>query len=658
MHVSVKQFTFFIMIALMTVVYITFGLYFFKQQERTAVVIYKTITNDMYSLAYTLSKDLASHNHIQSLRPILDRTAIDNDFIETILILKNDSVLITTDPFYDKSLLNVLEFHEDGTKYSELNTRGYFEEELNFYYANERKTYRLLFLLDKNEIFSYFTQYNVSSFIYLAILPIIIFILIFALLKYFLATPLEKLRQFAYYQSKVPSSFKLSELEVIRYSMIQTFSRLEKEKNELYIMSRTDDLSGLANRNSLNEHLNHLIENAKRNNLEFAFLFLDLDDFKSVNDSLGHDVGDELLKHIASIIKNIVRDNDFVARIGGDEFIIVLQEYASLLELTNVIDRIQGKLAETMVVLTHPININSSVGVALYPHNGEDILSLMKHSDIAMYEAKNKGKAQYYFFTDELNQRVQDVISLDKEMRKALINDEYELYYQPKVNITHDKVIGVEALIRWRHPQKGLIPPDTFIPLAEENSFILELGNWVLEEAIHQSRKWKDQGVDTSISINVSTKQLLEENFLAQLKALLKKYNVDHTCIDLEITEYLLLKFNENNSKILHELHDYGVSISLDDFGTGYSSLSYLKKFPIDNLKIDKAFMDDFDSVDGAIFIETIVKMGQVLRLNIIAEGIESAEQVSYLKSIGCDQYQGYYYSKPLPATELTFNKS
>jgi EAL domain-containing protein (putative c-di-GMP-specific phosphodiesterase class I) len=264
-----------------------------------------------------------------------------------------------------------------------------------------------------------------------------------------------------------------------------------------------------------------------------------------------------------------------------------------------------------------------------------------------MYEAKNNGRARYHFFTQELNKRVQDSIVLDKEMRKALIEKEYQLYYQPKVNTKTGAIIGAEALIRWISPG-GIIAPDIFIPLAEENGFIVELGGWVVKEAIKQQRIWREKNIDIAISINVSAKQLLEDNFIRDFKNLLEQNRVEPSKIDIEITEYLFLHQSEKNSQILKELHDFGITISLDDFGTGYSSLSYLKRFPIDFLKIDKAFIDDYNSDSGAIFVDTIVKMGQTLNMKIIAEGVELKEQLDYLKTIGCDQYQGYYFSKPL----------
>jgi diguanylate cyclase (GGDEF)-like protein len=288
--------------------------------------------------------------------------------------------------------------------------------------------------------------------------------------------------------------------------MVQTFQTLENEKKELYSMARTDSLSGLANRNSLNEFLMRLIANASRDKSEFAFLFLDLDHFKDINDSLGHNVGDALLKKVSSIIDETLRSTDFVARVGGDEFVIIIQDYHSLMEVTNIVDRIQAHLSKTLVIQTYPVNINSSIGISFYPKDGDSIVSLMKNSDIAMYEAKAKGRGRYNFYTEELNEKVQSSIALDKNIRKALQNNEYKLYYQPKVDVNTKEIVGVEALIRWIDENNNIIPPDKFIPHAEETGFIIELGEWVVEEAIRQYSVWRDRGNDLRVSINISSK--------------------------------------------------------------------------------------------------------------------------------------------------------
>lgn len=608
----------------------------------------------MSELSYLLSKNIKNKNGVRSLRAILERSTSNNDFIDAIILADDTEILFTTDRNYksipSKYLLsNTLAMDS----YSKLLDKRGLEGIVRFYEKDTQHELNLLFMLDQDEIILYFEKDKLRFLFFFGLIPIVVLSLIWMALQYFVTRPLELLRQYAYYQNLVPKSFHLRELEAIRSSMVQTFMRLEDEQKELYQIARTDALSGLANRNALHEFLDRLIADSRRAKKEFAFLFLDLDHFKDVNDALGHKIGDELLKQVASVVQEVLRSNDFVARVGGDEFVIVLHQYNSLLELTSIIKRIQERLSHTWIIQTHPIEVTSSVGIAFFPKDGEDIGSLMQHADIAMYEAKNKGRAQYYFFTEELNAKVQENIALDKSMREALKQNEYELFYQPKISLKNGEIVGAEALIRWVSPTKGIIPPNVFIPLAEENGFIIELGNWILDDALQQQAKWQEQGIDITVSINIATQQLLDNMFEEKLKTLLKRHGNDPSKIDFEITEYLFLEQTEVNTEKLDMVHKQGISISLDDFGTGYSSLSYLKDFPIDHLKIDKAFVDDFNKPQGAIFLETIVRMGQTLGMDIIAEGVETKLQMNYLKSIGCDIYQGYYCSKPLSVEEF-----
>ena len=653
MKIGIQKFTLFLLVVLIASLLIMFIYFHFKQQEKTASVIIHGIQTEITEVNYIISKSISSKKGVLSHRPLLDRVSANNDFIAAIIIHDGQNILLSTDPFY-REILPTSKLHNgETTLHAELMKKDAIEEKIRFYVGNEVKTLQLMFILDKDEIALAFHQKSIDFLILFALIPLAIIFFVWIVVQKFVIHPLELLRQFAYYQNEVPKAFMLKELEVIRYSMVETFNRLENEKKELYAVARTDYLSGLANRNALMEYLGRLIIYSQRDAKEFAMLFLDLDNFKSVNDSLGHNVGDALLKQISTIIANVLRSNDFVARVGGDEFVIILQEYNSLLELTTIIDRIQNTLAKTLVIQTNPIKISSSVGIAFYPKDGADIVTLMKNSDIAMYEAKNNGRSQYHFFTQELNQRVQDTIRLDKDMKEALKNDEFELYYQPKIDINSGKIVAAEALIRWISPTKGMISPDTFIPLAEENGFIVELGEWIYKTAIKQQVLFNQIGVDIKISINLSPKQLLVDDFAESFTKCIEENGANARSIDVEITENLFYKHNDKNIEVLSAIHDYGISISLDDFGTGYSSLSYLKDFPIDYLKIDKSFMDDFDKERGRVFIETIVKMGQTLKMQIIAEGVETVEQLDYLKSINCNQYQGYYYSKPISVKDF-----
>lgn len=651
---NIQRFILLILLTLLFLFYIIFNYYLLKQEEEMASVILKSLKNNITETSYTLSKNISKKEDILSYRALLDRITANQDFVKAILILDNNKVIVTTEPSYTSLEENNIE-NKSNLSYKELIYKKYISTDISFYEGNIPKKLQLVYLLQTDEIHFHFIKNKYDFILYFGFIPIVALVLLLYILRVYITKPLELLRQYAYYNNNVPKAFKIKELEAIRHSMVDSFLRLEKEKNELYLMARTDSLSGLSNRNSLNEYLERLISTASRKKEEFAFLFLDLDHFKTVNDSLGHNVGDELLQNIASVLKRVLRPDDFVARVGGDEFVIILQDYKSYLELTNVIRRVQDYLSQTWIVQTHPINIACSIGVAFYPKDGKDVVTLMKNADIAMYEAKKLGRNQYHFFTEELNQSVQKTIALDKEMKEALVNKEYILYYQPKIDLETSKIVGVEALIRWQSSTKGFITPDTFIPLAEENGFIKELGSWIIKEALNQYVAWKNLGIDITISINISAKQILDSDFVMNFIKDLKERNINPSKIDLEITEYIFIEQSKDAINTLHQLHNLGITISLDDFGTGYSSLSYLKQLPIDYLKIDKIFLDDFDSADGSIFLETIVKLGQMLNLKVIAEGVETKEQVEYLKSISCNQYQGYYFSKPLDAK--TFEK-
>lgn len=644
---NIQKFILFFISLILIIFYTIFGYYFFKQEEEISNIILKSLENNIIETSYKLAKSIEEKSDILNHRSLLDRISSNEDFIQAILVFDNEKLLLTTNPKI-KTINRNLKNYKLNSSYEKLMNQEYIEEEITFYEGKNLRKLLLVFVFEKEEIYTHFVKNKLDFIIYFGLFPILTLLLLLIILRIYISKPLELLRQYAYYHNIVPKAFKLKELEAIRHSMVDSFTRLEAEKKELYLMARTDSLSGLANRNSLNEYLERLIPTMQRNEKEFAFLFLDIDHFKTINDSLGHNIGDELLKNISSIIKKTLRPSDFVARVGGDEFVIIIQDYKSYIELSNIIQRIQDYLSQTWLIQTHPINIGCSIGVAFFPKDGEDIVSLMKNADIAMYEAKKLGRNQYHFFTKELNETVQKVITLDKQMRQALIDNEYILYYQPKIDLSSGKILGVEALIRWINKTNKFVPPSDFIPLAEENGFIKELGIWIVDEALNQYVKWRDMGIDISIAINISAKQFLEKDFEIKFIEKLEEKKINPAKINLEITEYILMDKSDYVQDILNILHDYGVRISLDDFGTGYSSLSYLKKFPIDYLKIDKAFLDDYESSSGKIFLETIVKMGQMLKMKVVAEGVEEQEQIDYLKTISCDEYQGYYFSKPL----------
>ena len=649
---SIQRFILFFIALLFLLFSIMFFYYFKSQEEQTSKVIYTTLEHELAERAYSISKMMEKKDDILLFRSLLVNAVANNNFLKAILVFDDDKLLLTTDPKI-KSVDKNLILSDIKTYNEKLSKITYLKGDIIFFEQNKQKSIDLIFLIDKEEINQYFIKNREEFFIYFGFLPIFGFFLFYIVFRRYITIPLEKLRQLAYYNNKIPKAFKIRELESIRHSMVDSFSRLENEKKEFFLMARTDSLSGLANRNSLQEFLDRLIPTAKRKKEEFAFLFLDLDHFKTINDSLGHNIGDELLKKISGILKKVLRPNDFIARVGGDEFVLIIQDYKSNLELTNIIKRVQKQLSKPWVIQTHPVETTCSIGIAIFPQDGKDQISLMKSADIAMYEAKKHGRNQYHFFTKELNDKLLKIINLNKQMRIALKNGDYQLFYQPKVCLKDSKIIGVEALIRWIDKEKGFIPPSDFIPLAEENDFIIELGDWIVEEALNQYLDWKNKGIDIVMSINISAKQFLQNRFAENLIEKINSKKIEPNRIILELTEYILIDQNNSVYSTLRKLNEFGVSISLDDFGTGYSSLSYLKKYPIDYLKIDKSFIDDSCNSQGKVFIETIVKMGQTLNMKIVAEGVETQEQVEYLKSISCNLYQGYYFSKPIKAKEL-----
>jgi diguanylate cyclase (GGDEF)-like protein len=650
MKLNIQNFFFIYIFTFLAYTFSIFSYSFFQQEEKRAEVIYKNLNTSIKELSYNLSKTLTNKDELLKKRALFERLVANDDFLKGILIFNDNKLLVSTIAYTNK--IDTSKKIKYDSYYEKIKNIDYLSTNIRFFENNKPNNLLLIYLLEKKEINTHFEEILINFLINFVLFITIALLIKLYFLKTYISSPLEKLRQYAYYHSFIPKVFKIKELEAIRHSMVDSFTRLEEEKETLYHMARTDSLSGLANRNSLDEFLDRNIPIAKRAKEEFAYLFIDIDHFKEVNDSLGHNVGDELLKTISDKIKNIIRPTDFIARVGGDEFVIIIRDYKNYSELISIISRVHKYISTPWLVHNNPISINCSTGIAIYPKDGKTSIQLMKNADIAMYEAKKLGRNQYHFFTEKLNKKVQDIISLTKDMTEALKDNEYELYYQPKVSIKNSKICGVEALIRW-NSKNGLVPPNKFIPLAEENNFILQLGDWIIDEALNQYILWKKNGIDLVMSINISAKQISQKNFAKELIKKIDYYEINYSKIDLEITEYMFLENKEFTNENLEKLLEKNISISLDDFGTGYSSLSYLKKFPINNLKIDKTFVDDYSTKEGSIFLETIVKMAQALNMRVIAEGIEEEAQLEYLKKISCDQYQGYYFSKPLKAKDL-----
>jgi diguanylate cyclase (GGDEF)-like protein/PAS domain S-box-containing protein len=426
-------------------------------------------------------------------------------------------------------------------------------------------------------------------------------------------------------------------------------------EERIHYLAHHDTLTGLFNRFSLENRLGQAVVQARRTNKQIAVLFIDLDRFKNINDSLGHQIGDQFLKEVAKRLESIVRESDIVARLGGDEFVVVLTN----LDDTKMIARLTGKMVETLremyVIEDHEIRSSSSIGVSIFPGDGEDVESLMKAADVAMYHAKEQGRNNYQFFTTELNEDAHDRVALERDLRNALENHQFELYYQPKWEAASGKLIGVEALIRWNHPQRGLVPPMKFIPIAEEVDLISELGEWVLNEASRQLSQWHQQGLSyLKMAINLSPKQLRNPALIDRVSTVISSHGIGEGMLEIEVTETAAMSNAEYAIQQLVGIRDIGVTLAIDDFGTGYSSLAYLKSFPIQTLKLDRSYVSgiETDPNDTAICAATIA-LAHNLGLTVVAEGVETERQRDFLVKHGCDILQGYLLSRPLPADEV-----
>ncbi|MFA5242736.1 MAG: EAL domain-containing protein [Sulfuricella sp.] len=416
-----------------------------------------------------------------------------------------------------------------------------------------------------------------------------------------------------------------------------------------------DALTGLANRSLLGDRLEQAIVFARRAGRLVAVMMIDIDRFKLVNDTLGHACGDALIREVGGRLSRCVRPGDTVARLGGDEFMVVMSDMASEDDAATLARHLIETVATPMKLDCHDMIVTASLGVALYPKDGEQAADLMKNADVAMYRAKDLGRNSFQFYSPEFNARTLERLELETRLRGALKQGELVLHYQPQADLQSGRVIGAEALIRWNHPVLGMVSPADFIPLAEETGLIVPIGEWVIETACRQLKAWQDEGLpDMVLSVNVSARQFQQENLSRVVEQALRQNEVEARCLDLEVTESAAMRNPDQTIAILRQLKEIGVKVSLDDFGTGYSSLNYLKRFPIDTLKIDRSFVHDITTdPDVAAIALSVISLAHSLKLGVIAEGVETEAQLSLLRRHRCDRMQGFFFSRPVPAGEF-----
>jgi diguanylate cyclase (GGDEF)-like protein len=432
-----------------------------------------------------------------------------------------------------------------------------------------------------------------------------------------------------------------------------THQRLAEE--QVLKLARYDGLTGLPNRSMFMDELQRTLARARRHGGHFALFFIDLDRFKNINDSLGHGAGDQLLKVMAARLRALLRDSDLVARLGGDEFVVLLDATVDATALAHVARKALAAIGEPVPIESRSYQVTGSIGISLYPDDGEDAATLLKNADAAMYLAKDRGKNNYQFYTAQLAAHSAQQFALEADLRAALPRGELVLHFQPKVRVDSGALIGMEALLRWMHPQRGLLPPGAFITLAEDSGLILPIGQWVLHAACRQMGAWRDAGLRVPrCAVNLSARQLVTDTLVDDVARALADHRLEADALEVEITESVLMADPERANRILQALHGMGVHVSIDDFGTGYSSLAYLKRFPAQTVKIDRSFVSGLpDDRDDAAITQAVIAMAHSLGLEVVAEGVETKAQLDFLLRLGCDQAQGYFISRPVPADQL-----
>lgn len=590
---------------------------------------------------------LKNHKDL-NLKAYLDRQKAASRMVENIYVVKDDGILVrTSDYLYDKKVF----YYTNSINMRELTPENIMhiamiQFNINIISEGKKVGYKIYIKTNTDYIVESVQKRVLAQVFYplLFFVGIVMFYILY--IKRMIIKPIIIIDDFLRGLIQRIPKFYILELDNLAKNLQENIKKLTN-------LAYYDTLTGLYNREAIDDMFLGEIRSAEKKDYNFSVALLDLDYFKKVNDSHGHDVGDQLLKEVAVIIRTIAGGKEKIGRLGGDEFLILFDP--STKDVSATLQAINERLEKPINVKGHDFYMGLSIGVVSYPVDGTDVSTLLKRVDMSMYQAKEEGRNRIYYYSEELGNKIKEEFALEEEIKHALEYDEFFLQYQPIVNVDDKKVVAAEALIRWNHPSKGLVYPDNFIPFIEKGCCTKEVGELVYEEAFKQQKVWLREGIDIILSINLSVKHILSTDFYKHMNKLVEKYNMDLTKIRLEITEYTLMEHRETTIKILTQMQEQGFQFSLDDFGTGYSSITYLKDTPISSIKIDKSFIDEIthDNSGEAQFFDAIVTLSKVIGLSSIAEGAEEEYQVEYLKKSGCDMIQGYYYSKPLNPKEF-----
>lgn len=578
-----------------------------------------------------------------NLKAYLARQKAGSRIVKEIYVVKEDGTLLrTSDYLYEKNYFkeeNTVSLRQlDADNISDID---FMRSDINVIDHDKIVHYRMYVKLDNQYIVDSVQRRIGAQVIYplLFFIGVVIFYLLY--IKKMIMKPIMIVDDFVRgIVQRIPKFY------ILEFNHLS--QNLQNNLKELKELAYFDTLTGVYNRKAIEEILEKKVIETKKNKHSFAVAMIDLDHFKKVNDSYGHHIGDLLIKQIAEILQSEIRIVDDIGRLGGDEFLIII-DCIGTVDISMKLQKLIQKFKEPFLIEGNDISIGMSIGAVMCPEDGNDMTTLLKHVDIAMYQAKHEGRNRVVFFSKELGMKIESEIELEKDIRHALEHNEFRLNYQPIIDINSGKVVAVEALIRWEHQEKGTIFPNEFIPFIEKGCCVKEIGVWVFDKACNQQRKWLKKGIDINMSINLSVKHMHASNFYDVIHAIMKKYDSDIKKISLEITEYTLMEYRETTMAMLNKMQHDGMTFRLDDFGTGYSSLTYLKDTPISSIKIDKSFIDEITPDKKSVhLLNAIINLSHAIDVTTIAEGVEEAYQVEYLKEIGCDMIQGYYYSKAL----------